>query len=199
MSQKLGVEFYARDAATVARELIGKVLIRRLDGQSLRGRLVEVEAYLGQDDAASHAYRGMTLRNQVMFGRAGHIYVYFTYGMHYCMNVVTAEEGIGQAVLLRAAEPLEGLKLMQEHRGLEDVHNLCSGPAKLVQAFGVTKADNGLSLTDSDTWIEDDGASPQVVTSPRIGLSKAIDAPLRFTDRQSTFLSKPNKNRYTGR
>ena len=115
---KLSREFYLRPTLKVAKDLIGKFLVRRLNGKLLIGRIVEIEAYLGEKDPASHAYKGKTKRNEVMFGEGGHLYVYFTYGMHFCSNVVTEQEGIGHAVLLRAVEPLQGLETMARNRGI---------------------------------------------------------------------------------
>ena len=134
---KLPRSFYLRPTLTVARELLGKFLCRRLRGKMLVGRIVEVEAYLGTKDPASHTYRGRTRRNDVMFWAGGHLYVYFTYGMHFCANVVTEAEGKGVAVLLRAVEPIKGISSMVRHRGLNGssvavgtLRSLCSGPAR---------------------------------------------------------------------
>jgi DNA-3-methyladenine glycosylase len=188
---RLRREFFSRPAEIVARDLIGKVLARGGDGTELRGRVVEVEAYRGRSDPGSHAYRGRTLRNAVMFGPAGHLYVYFTYGMHYCANVVTDTEGEAGAVLVRALEPLGGLELMQERRGRRRLHELCSGPAKLCQAFGIAREQNGIDLVSSDIWIEEDGFEPaSIETSRRIGLSAGADAMLRFYVLGNKFVSR---------
>jgi DNA-3-methyladenine glycosylase len=175
--------FFARASTAVAPELLGDILVRRLaDGTALRARIVETEAY-DRDDPASHTFRGMTARNAVMFGPAGHLYVYFTYGMHYCMNVVTERVGHGSAVLLRAAEPIEGLEAMRRDRGTDRIRDLCRGPARLAQAFGIDRSFDGVDLVrGSDVWIErgppiDPG---DVRTGPRIGIRVGVDRPWRF-------------------
>ena len=144
---RLPRSFFARPSTVVAPELLGRVLVRVLpDGTRLAARLVEVEAY-EQGDPASHSYRGRpTPRTEVMFGPPGRLYVYFTYGMHFCSNVVTGPNGCGSAVLLRAAEPLDGLEAMAANRGTDGLRLLCSGPARLTQAFGIGRDDNGADL-----------------------------------------------------
>jgi len=179
----------------VARRLLGSTLVRVLPGGvRLAGRIVEVEAY-DQTDAASHSYRGRTPRTDVMFGPAGHLYVYFTYGMHYCANVVTGAEGHGAGVLIRAVEPLEGLDTMAEnrqHRNRSKTHELTNGPAKLCQAFGIDKTWNGhdlrqepLRLELSQTPLEED----MIVQTPRIGIKQAKDVPWRFYIRENPYVS----------
>ncbi|HET9672039.1 MAG TPA: DNA-3-methyladenine glycosylase [Actinomycetota bacterium] len=155
MSRRLPRSFYARPATEVAPDLLGHVLVRRLpDGSRLATRLVEVEAY-EPDDPGSHAFRGMTPRNEVMFGPPGHLYVYFTYGMHFCMNAVTREAGEGSAVLLRAGEPLDGLEAMRERRGRDRPVDLCSGPGRFTQALGIGRPENGVDLVAGDVvWVE---------------------------------------------
>src|ERR1700741_2664024 len=143
--KKLPRSFYLRPTLVVAKDLLGKYLVRKFRRQYLIGKIVEVEAYLGEKDPASHAYRGITKRNEVMFREGGHLYVYFTYGMHFCSNIVTEEEGIGHAVLLRAVEPIEGVNLMMKRRN-GTLENLTNGPAKLCQAFGITRKENGTDL-----------------------------------------------------
>jgi DNA-3-methyladenine glycosylase len=160
------------------------------------GRIVEVEAYAGAEDPASHAYRGPTARNRTMFGPPGHLYVYFTYGMHWCANAVTADEGVGQAVLLRALEPLRGLEVMRQRRGPDrSDRDLCRGPARLCEALGLTRADDGLDLTrrSSPAWIGDDGTSSpgEPGVSTRIGLTKGMDDPWRWYVAGSRYLSRP--------
>ncbi len=196
MANRLDLSFYARDARLVAPELLGKVLVRQEPTYTLRARIVETEAYLGAQDEASHAHNGLTLRNATMFGSAGHLYVYFTYGRHFCANVVTGNDSVAQAVLLRAAEPLEGISIMEQNRTLADKTNLCNGPAKLAQAFGLRGTDNGRSLISSRLWFEDDGFYPQIATSGRVGISRAVDAPWRYYAAENKNVSKPNKSRY---
>jgi DNA-3-methyladenine glycosylase len=184
-------EFYAGPALEVAPRLLGKVLCHRRGGILTRGRIVEVEAYMGSEDPASHAHGGLTPRNRAMFGPPGHAYVYFTYGNHWCMNVVTDREGVASAVLLRALEPLEGIEAMRRRRGRLDLRELASGPGKLAQAMGIDRAAYGLDLTGGVLWIEDDGAGPvRWVVTPRIGISKAAERPHRFLVAGSAFVSR---------
>jgi DNA-3-methyladenine glycosylase len=177
----------------VARDLLGRVLVRTLpDGTRLSGRLVEAEAYR-QDDPASHSYRGRTDRTDVMFGPPGHLYVYFTYGMHFCMNAVTGADGEGSAVLLRAAEPLEGLEEMAARRRTNDPRILLAGPARLCEAFGVGREHNGVDLVAGDVLHTEAGTPVPdhlVAVGPRIGVTVAVDNPWRFTVRESRFLSR---------
>jgi DNA-3-methyladenine glycosylase len=195
--------FYARHPRIVARALLGKVLLRRFpDGAQISGRIVETEAYLGAKDLAAHSAVGKTERNAVMFGPAGHCYVYFTYGMHFCANVSCDKEGHGGAVLFRALEPLEGLEQMAMWRKLKlaapptqkDLRLLCSGPGRLAQALHITRPrDNGKDFTsaDSDLVIVDDGKvkRPRVTTTVRIGITKSADLPLRFYLTGNAFVS----------
>lgn len=181
--------FYARPAPDVAGDLLGKLFVLG----PCAGRIVEVEAYLGADDPASHSYRGQTARNQVMFGPAGHLYVYFTYGMHWCANVVTGAAGVGEAVLLRAVEPVAGIELMSSRRGGRTGRALCSGPAKLCQAFGIDRRFDGAELVPSahGPWLVDDGAVVDTWhTTRRIGLSVGIELPLRYVVTGSRFASR---------
>ena len=180
MEDSLG--FLRGHAADVAPRLLGCILERELDGQVLRGRIIEVEAY-DQTDAASHSYRGKTDRTAVMFGPAGYLYVYFTYGMHYCCNVVVGEDGYGAAVLIRALEPLDGLdsSMRQRRHGRPDAE-LTNGPAKLCQAFGIDLQLNGHNLRVSPLQLIPGGLKPSemIVTTPRIGISQAKDVLWRF-------------------
>jgi DNA-3-methyladenine glycosylase len=168
---RLPRSFYAMPATEVAPALLGHTLVRELpDGTRTAARIVEVEAY-GPDDPASHAFRGQTPRNAVMFGPPGHLYVYFTYGMHFCMNVVTGRSGEGTAVLLRAGEPVEGVEEMRARRGRERMLDLCSGPGRFAQAFGVTRAENGIDLVDGDeVWVERGSRPEAIVTGIRVGV-----------------------------
>ena len=177
-SRRLGRAFFARHSSVVAPDLLGKILVVG----SCRGRITEVEAYGGTDDAASHAARGQTPRNSVMFGPAGVLYVYFTYGMHHCANVVTGPVGDAQAVLLRGVEPLEGLDEMRSRRPkARSDHDLANGPGKLCAAFDIDLRHSGLDLTKADIGIYADGGAPaSIVVTPRVGISKAADLPWRW-------------------
>jgi DNA-3-methyladenine glycosylase len=193
VAARLPRSFYARSALHVAPDLLGRVLVRRLPGGArLAARIVEAEAYL-PGDPASHAFIGMTRRNAVMFGPPGRLYVYFTYGHHWMMNAVTGDDGEGTAVLLRAAEPLEGLGEMAGHRGREDPRALCSGPGKLAQAFAVTGAHNGEDLVrGASVWIErgEPVASRRIARGPRVGVSVGYDKRWRFWESTNPFVSK---------
>jgi DNA-3-methyladenine glycosylase len=172
----LPFEFYNRPVLEVARGLLGKRLVRRLDGgQRLAGVIIETEAYDGEKDLACHAKAGRTKRTQVMYGPSGRLYVYFTYGMHWLMNVVTSEIDYPAAVLLRAALPVEGLEVIASRRAGRKPAEWCSGPARLCQAFGVDGSLNGIGLLDTDweMWIEEDRgvAEEQVLRGPRVGLN----------------------------
>ena len=182
----------------MARELLGKVLVRESGKLRLAGRIVEVEAYLGENDPASHAAAGNTARTAVLFGPPGHAYVYFIYGNYYCLNVSCEPEGKAGGVLFRALEPLEGIEEMARARKVavqapRDLLRLTSGPGRLAEAFGITRArDNGGDLTspDSGLWIGDDGfRAGKILTTPRIGISKAADRPLRYILSGNVFVS----------
>lgn len=186
-------DFYRRDPREVAPDLLNKLLVAA-DGR--RARIVETEAYCGPLDAAAHTYRGKTPRNAVMFGRPGLLYVYFTYGMHYCCNAVCGEEGEGVAVLLRAAEPVAGLDLMRKARpAAKRERDLCSGPARLCQAFGIDRSQDGADLVavDRGLAIVDDGTPPprDPVVGPRIGIRHAAEEPWRWYVRGNPHVSKP--------
>ncbi|MGA8764643.1 MAG: DNA-3-methyladenine glycosylase [Candidatus Sulfotelmatobacter sp.] len=185
----LGRTFFSRDPRRVARELLGKVLIRECKNLRLAGRIVEVEAYLGENDPAAHAAAGNTARTSVLFGPPGYAYVYFIYGNHYCLNVSCEREGKAGSVLFRALEPLAGLEEMAKARGVtlrgpRDLPRLASGPGRLAEAFGITRArDNGCDLTStrSELWIGSDGfMAKSVRTTPRIGITKAAGEALRY-------------------
>jgi DNA-3-methyladenine glycosylase len=190
------------DAPRVAQEMLGMVLVRREAGRLLAGRIVELEAYLGQNDAAAHAAAGRTPRNQVLFGPPGHAYVYLIYGAHWCLNISCMPDGLAGGVLFRALEPLAGLEQMAEGRGLgapeqstAQLRLLTSGPGRLAQAFGVTRPrDNGKDLLDagSDLLLLDDGYRPaRVLRTGRIGITKAADQLLRYVIAGNPFVSGP--------
>ncbi len=184
--------FYARDTVSVARELLGNILVNNSSGEVTAGRIVETEAYV-QGDPACHASRGITPRNRVMFGPPGHAYVYFIYGMYYCFNAVSAPEGVGEAILIRALEPLAGIELMQARRGRERLSELCSGPAKLVQAMGITRGHNGADLTAGSLYICRGEATQEkgvVVSTTRIGIKDGTDLPFRFYLEGNPFVSR---------
>jgi DNA-3-methyladenine glycosylase len=169
--------------------------VRRAGSTTLTGRIVEVEAYLGKNDPASHAYRGKTKRNEVMFNEGGHLYVYFTYGMHYCCNVVTEARGIGHAVLIRALEPISGIDQMKKNRDITklDPDKLATnGPAKLCQALKIGKKDNGTDLLGDEIFLCDDNVHIKftIASSPRIGISSAADKKWRYFIKGNQFLSR---------
>lgn len=176
---KLMLDFYARPTLEVARDLLGQILVHRSPQGTSAGIIVETEAYT-QNDPACHACRGKTKRNATMFARPGYGYVYLIYGMHYCFNVVTAQEGIGEAVLIRALQPLAGIKLMEARRGTDKPKLLCSGPARLSQALGITLADDGVDLLDDGIFILEGRRPKEIITTTRIGISQGVDLPYRF-------------------
>ncbi len=188
--------FYFHPPDVVARALLGKVLVRRYEGRRLAGRIVEAEAYCGVDDPAAHAFAGKTARNAVLFGAPGFAYVYFIYGMHYCLNLSCEPEGKAGCVLLRALKPLEGLAAMARLRGLAtdaDPRLLASGPGRLCQALGIAReTHNGLEATSrrSGLHVEDDGFVPkEIAVSPRVGIRRAAERPLRFAIAGNRFVS----------
>jgi DNA-3-methyladenine glycosylase len=181
--------FYARSVHDVARELVGCV-IRHGD---TAGRVVEVESY-HQEEPACHAYAGLTERTRVLFGPPGNAYVYRSYGVHALLNAVAESDGVGAAALIRALEPVDGIELMRERRGLERLEELCSGPGKLTQALGIGLELNGTSLLDGPIEVESPAAGApalRVVTGTRIGINKAVELPWRFCDAGSRCVSRP--------
>jgi DNA-3-methyladenine glycosylase len=191
--------FYSRDPRRVARELLGKVLVHPARTR-LTARIVEVEAYLGEKDPAAHSAAGKTPRNAVLFGPPGYAYIYFIYGNYYCLNVSCEPDGQAGGVLFRAVEPLTGMDAMARGRGIKvrgpkDWPKLTSGPGRLCQAFGITRArDNGCDLTStaSPLWIGEDGFRAQGIrTSPRIGITHAADKPWRYFLNRNPFVSGP--------
>lgn len=192
-SRRLPRSFYARPSPEVAPDLLGRLLVRGLpDGRRLSARIVETEAYQ-EGDPASHSYRGRTRRTEVMFGRPGHLYVYFTYGMHFCMNVVTGQDGEGSAVLLRAAEPVEGLEDMAQRRSAADPRLLCSGPARLCEALGVARAENGTDLVrGGGLWVLPGEPVPpsRIGVTARVGIRDGMDRCWRFLVTGDPFVSR---------
>ena len=184
--------FYDRATEIVARELLGAVLEHRTADGTVRGRIVETEAYLGPDDPACHAAAGLTERTRILHGPPGHAYVYFIYGMHWCFNAVTREAGHGSAVLVRALEPLSGLALMRRRRDVEDDLGLTSGPARLCAAFAIGRSQNGVRLDRGPLRILQGATVPDesVLVTPRIGIRKAADWPLRFLVKGNPFVSR---------
>ena len=197
-NQKLKRNFYTRDVLIVAKELLGKILVKRNGTKILSGRIAEVEAYDGSIDQAAHTFRGKTERNKIMFGAGGFLYVYFTYGNHYCCNIVTGQEGSGTAVLIRAIEPLTGIDIMIKNRfgrnllNEKEKFNLTSGPGKVCRAFAITIDHYGTDLTGDEIYILD---SPkikpeEIVVSRRIGIIKSVDLPWRFYIEENPYVSQ---------
>ena len=189
----LPAAFYARPTSVVARRLLGQILISDVNGRRVAGRIVETEAYVGPDDPACHGYRARrTRRNASLFGPPGTAYVYFTYGMHWCLNAVTEAVGFPAAVLLRALEPLTGFATMRRRRGDVPDRALCSGPAKLCEALGVTGRLDGTSLQRGVLRIVRDPSRQRraIIVTPRVGISRAADWPLRFLIAGSPWVSR---------
>ncbi len=173
MSDRLGRDFYARDTLDVARELLGKRLVRAIDGERLSGLIVETEAYIGEEDRACHASRGRTPRTEVMYGPPGHAYIYFIYGMYHCLNVVTDRVGFPAAVLIRGIQPQEGVEYMRRNRRFRPEGELTNGPGKLCQALAIDRGLNGLDLCHSDLLFIEEAVVPdleEIEVTPRIGI-----------------------------
>ena len=197
MKEILTRSFYSRSPVIVANELVGKSLVRRLeDGQKLEGTIVETEAYGGNRDPASHAYRGITTRNKVMFGEAGHAYVYFTYGFHNCLNFVTGKKGVASAVLIRAIEPTTGIEIMSKFRETAILKQIASGPGKLCQALAIDRSLNGIDVTKSKSpiYVLNQSRKMLVKASPRIGISVGTERKWRFFAEGNGYLSRGNSN-----
>jgi DNA-3-methyladenine glycosylase len=196
--KKLPRSFYTRDLLTVAKELLGKILVMNNEGEIISGRIVEVEAYDGSIDEAAHTFRGKTKRNEIMFNQGGYLYVYFTYGNHFCSNVVTGRKGSGTAVLIRAVEPLDGIERMIKNRykrGLlneKEKFNLTSGPGKVCSAFGIDRKHYGLDLTGNDIYIlkQPKINDENIVNTKRIGIKKSVDLPWRFYIKDNPYVSR---------
>ena len=179
------------DSLIATKQLLGYKLVNTTLEGVTSGYIVEAEAY-SMLDPASHSFKGVTARTKPMFEGPGTIYVYFTYGMHYCFNIVTGPIGNGQAVLIRALEPVDGINLMKQRRGLNDIHNLTNGPAKLVQAMGINKNYNGKNILDGSSELQlEPGIKPKaIVQTTRIGISKSTDLKWRFYIKDNPFISK---------
>lgn len=196
--QKLPELFYKRDVHTVAKELLGKIFVRKISDKILSGKIVEVEAYDGSIDESAHSFIGKTKRNEVMFKGGGFLYVYFTYGMHYCANIVTGNENDGCAVLIRSIEPIGGVELMAINRfnkknlSSKEKFNLTNGPAKICQAFKITKKDNGKYLLDDDIFILDSPTIDEkdIFITKRIGIKKSVDLLWRYYIKDNSYVSK---------
>ena len=195
LKKPLPRSFYLRPTLQVARSLLGKYIVRKFNRKVLVGKIVEVEAYVGPKDPASHAYIGMTERNKVMFGDGGHAYVYFTYGMHYCFNVVTERAGYPAAVLIRAVEPIEGINVMRMNRGFteldRDERNLTNGPAKFCETFGIRREMNGTDLTRDELFLTKGKDIPRskIGSSKRVGIRNGKEKNWRFFVKGNKFVS----------
>ena len=195
---KLSKSFYKRDLLTVAKELLGKVLIKKNPKNLLAANIVEVEAYNGEIDKAAHTYSGRTERNKVMFNEGGFLYVYLSYGVHHCCNIVTGFEEKGTAVLIRAVEPLKGLDMMIKNRFSRklkndmEIINLTSGPGKVCKALGINKDHSGIDLTGDKIFLLDQPKvkASEIGISKRIGITKSINYPWRFYIKENKFLSR---------
>ena len=191
-------KFFIRPVLVVAKDLLGKVLIKKDGNRVLAARIIEVEAYDGKVDKASHSFNGKTKRNEVMFNEGGYFYVYFTYGAHFCCNVVTGKRNNGEAVLIRAVEPLLGINKMIENRfgralkSEKEIYNLTSGPGKVCKAFGFKKEHSGLDLTNSSVFIVNQPKLKKnmIGVSKRIGITKSVSLPWRFFEIGNPYLSK---------
>ncbi len=192
--QPINRRFYTRDTLKVAKAILGKVLVRRTPLEVFTGKIVETEAYRGTDDPASHSFRGKTNRNEVMFGKPGITYVYFTYGNHHCLNIVTERTDIPAAVLIRSIEPLKGIETMKRNRSVEKIIDVASGPGKLTKAFQITREDNNIDVTDSSSNISIhtpvEEKSFQIVQTTRIGIRLAQEFPWRFYIKENPHVSK---------
>ena len=193
-AKPLSRSFYNRDTRVVAQELLGKFLVRRTPREDIAAKIVEVEAYRGSDDLASHAYKGDTPRNRLMFGKPGFAYVYFIYGNHHCLNVTTEPEGVPGAVLIRAVEIVDGMALARKNRRVDSIVNLSNGPGKLTKALNISKIHNGIDLANPDELFICDSEtveSFEMATSRRIGVKAGSEKPWRFYMKKSKFISKP--------
>lgn len=194
----VGRKFYLRDTVTVSKDLLGKLIVRKTKYETLIAKITETEAYRGSDDPASHSYLKITKRNKVMFDTGGRVYVYFIYGNYNCFNIVTEKKGTGSAVLIRAAEPVEGIELMKSFRGkIKNIYELTNGPGKLCKALNIDKTFYGKDVTEEgEIFI----SYPQrkekfeIVSTKRIGISKGADLPFRFFIKDNPFITKHKFN-----
>jgi len=186
---KLSREFYSRDTESVARELLGKIIVHKTKEGILKGKIVETEAYFGINDPASHAYRKKTKRNFLMFETPGKAYVYFCYGNHWLFNIVAKEDNNPGAVLIRALESLKGIDIMKKKRGVDDIKSLTNGPGKLTRALSIDKRQNGFDLTGNVIFLEDADENFDIIKAKRIGISKGKSKLLRFYIKKNTFVS----------
>lgn len=186
----LPIDFYQRETVTVAQELLGKLFVRIIEGQILAAEIIETEAYLPSNDPACHAAKRKTPRNAPMFEMGGILYVYFIYGNHYCTNIVTETEGLGSAVLIRSARPIQGIELMQINRRNRDLFNLCSGPGKFTQAFGLGREHNYHSLISPSIFLSNFKSykKEEIITTTRIGIKEGANLPLRYYVNNSEIL-----------
>lgn len=190
ITTKLDRDFYLRPTLEVACDLIGKVLVYKRKKNILSARLVEVEAYIGEDDPACHAAVGKTKRNAVMYGPGGFSYIYFIYGMYYCLNIVTEREGSPAAILLRGAEPIGGIEIMKKRYSNPNANRLTDGPGKICKAFNLTREHNGVDLVGGNLYLEDCGYKPfKIERSERIGIKKGMNKRWRFYEPVSSYIS----------
>ena len=199
IGKKLNRDFYTKDTLGIARELLGKIFVKKYGDLTIAGKIVETEAYIGACDESAHSFNGRTNRNKVMFYKGGYLYVYLIYGIHYCLNVVTGIAGEGNAVLIRALEPLHGIELMLKNRysvqqlNTKKILNLTNGPAKICKSFSITTKQNGSDLLKSEISIHEElhfSGKPEIKTSQRIGIKKSVDLPWRFYLKGNRFVSK---------
>jgi DNA-3-methyladenine glycosylase len=200
LTGKLPRKFYSRKTEIVAQELLGETLIYKTDEGVISGKIVETEVYLGQGDPGSHAYRGITQRNRVMFGSPGKAYIYLIYGKHHCFNIVTEKDGVAGAILIRALEPKEGIELMKKNRRIDELlSRLTNGPGKLTEALGITGSMNGVDLTGDRLFIMSEnsprkkGRTPKdfrIITTRRLGIRKGKNLPYRYYIEGSKFISR---------
>lgn len=191
MEEKLSRRFYNRATLKVARELLGKYLVLKKDGNTLSGKIAETEAYIGQSDKASHASKGKTKRNEVMFGAPGYGYIYFTYGMYHCLNFVTEKENFPAAVLIRALEPERGIEIMKKNRKTDVIEKLTNGPGKVCMALGLDRKMNGIDLCSDVLYVEDRNEKKRkIISTPRVGINVGKDKLWRFYIKDNKFVSR---------